>query len=466
MSVNISTSVASTKQAFFVPGNFTRTRSKTRKQSLNQSKENQLAKQLLQQTQYPGPIERHLLLSRINSVNHSLAPSFIKKKTSSRNTPERGQLTDTIPIVGNETAKNRQSNNLFNNHSKEKANSKTRRKMMQILSKAKLSFDKNGQNKSGQSYLPCQTATKSNNPAYKPSKGQIKITGQEDFDFDAFFIQIRRELAIITSKAKEKGYSKSKTLGLTIKRLKLFHSQLISIKSEDSSWEHSQVESFLNAKIHECEATKSAVDIATTNCGVQTSPRQLSPNEFIEACKNFSCELLKQGLKGEFKLNDLIKYLEDHGHYFEELDFEAQKLLKTLCDCIQKQLIFEGVIKILEEESINIEEYIQCAYERVMKQLLQESAEENNDSEQHSESLALSSQKLTTEEYNINSFDIGERSSKNKTLCLDLHGLRTDIAPDRTPKGFHQEFADMAKEFSLSWRMQLEKEQNKRKQFA
>lgn len=466
MSVNNSTSVSSTKQAFFVPGNFTRTRSKTRKQSLNKSKENQLTKQLLQQSQHPGPIERHLLLSRINSVNNSLAPSFMKKKTSSRNTPERGQQADATPVIGNETAKNRQANSLINNCSREKASSKTRRKMLQILSKGKLSFDKNGQTKNGQSFLPCQTATKSSNPACKPSKCQIKVTGQEEFDFEAFFALIRRDLASIATKANERGYSKSKTLGLTIKRLKLLHGHLMSSKSVDSSWEHSQVDLFLTNKIQECEAAKSAVDVVTSSCGVQTSPRHLSPSEFIEACKNFSAELLKQGLKGEFKLNDLIKYLENHGHHFEELDFEAQKLLKTLCDCIQKQLIFEGVIKILEEENINIEEYIQSAYERVMRQLLQETAEDSNESPRNSDSMTLSSQKLTTEDYKINSFDIGEKHTRSKRLCLNLDGLKTDIAPDRTPKGFHQEFADMAKEFSLSWRMQLEKEQHKRKQFV
>jgi hypothetical protein len=465
MSVNISTSVASTKQAFFVPGNFTRTRSKTRKQSLNQSKENQLTKQLLQQTHYPGPIERQLLLSRINSFNNSQAPSFIRKKTRSRDTPDRRHLTDTMPIVSDDTVKHGPLNYLSNQHSKDKASSKTRRKMMQILSKAKLSFDKNGQSKNGHSFIPCQTETKNNNQTYKPSKEQIKITGQNTFDCDSFFGQVKHELALIATKASERGYSRSKTLGLTIKRLRLFHAKLLELKSEDPCSEHSQIESFLSTKIQECEAAKSAVDVTTTDCAVQTSPRQLSPNEFIEACKNFSSELLKQGLKGEFKLNDLIKFLESQGHFFEELDFEAQKLLKTLCDCIQKQLIFEGVIRILEKENINIEEYIQCAYERVMKQLLQDATEEETQSVQHSESLTFSSQKLTTEEYNINSFDLGEKQSKNKMLCLNLDGLKTNGAPDRTPKGFHQEFSDMAKEFSLSWRMQLEKEQNKRKQF-
>ena len=124
------------------------------------------------------------------------------------------------------------------------------------------------------------------------------------------------------------------------------------------------------------------------------------------------------------------------------------------------------MIKILEEENINIEEYIQSAYERVMRQLLQETAEDSNESPRNSDSMTLSSQKLTTEDYKINSFDIGEKHTRSKRLCLNLDGLKTDIAPDRTPKGFHQEFADMAKEFSLSWRMQLEKEQHKRKQFV
>ena len=93
-------------------------------------------------------------------------------------------------------------------------------------------------------------------------------------------------------------------------------------------------------------------------------PEQL---EFLEGVKSFAKLQLKDWPKKEFKISELYEFF-DHERlplFKPSFDAEKQKLTKTYVDLLQKQFIFDEVLKIIEEEGIDIENLFLAAFERL-----------------------------------------------------------------------------------------------------
>lgn len=89
--------------------------------------------------------------------------------------------------------------------------------------------------------------------------------------------------------------------------------------------------------------------------------------EFLEAVKSYAKSQLKDWPKAEFKLGQFFEFFEELRVplYKPSFDSEKQKLTKTYVDLLQKQFIFDEVLKIIEEEGIDIENLFLAAFERL-----------------------------------------------------------------------------------------------------
>lgn len=89
--------------------------------------------------------------------------------------------------------------------------------------------------------------------------------------------------------------------------------------------------------------------------------------EFLEGIKAFAKSQLKDWPKAEFKLHQFFEFFGELKIplYKTSFDSEKQKLTKTYVDLLQKQFIFDEVLKIIEEENIDIENLFLAAFERL-----------------------------------------------------------------------------------------------------
>lgn len=89
--------------------------------------------------------------------------------------------------------------------------------------------------------------------------------------------------------------------------------------------------------------------------------------EFLEGVKGFAKSQLKDWPKAEFKLHQFFEFFDGLKLplYKASFDAEKQKLTKTYVDLLQKQFIFDEVLKIIEEENIDIENLFLAAFERL-----------------------------------------------------------------------------------------------------
>lgn len=222
---------------------------------------------------------------------------------------------------------------------------------------------------------------------------------------------------------------------------------------------------FLDKKIERVEKKVCLERKQTESIGVQTTTPVFDLGKFIGNFKDFSAELLREGPKAEFSMASLVSFFKERNFEFEELDFESQKLLKSFCDTVQKQLIFEEVIKILEEENIQIDDFLQLSYERVMGQLVKEREAQNGEIEPETEGNVIAQSASVSSAVKASNA-VSEEPVKRSGLTINLEGLNRENNAEKTPTGFHQEFLGMADDFSLSWRKQIEKERRRLNQRA
>jgi hypothetical protein len=89
--------------------------------------------------------------------------------------------------------------------------------------------------------------------------------------------------------------------------------------------------------------------------------------EFLEGVKSYAKLQLRDWPKSEFKLQNFFEFFDEQKLqiYRPSFDAEKQKLTKTYVDLLQKQFIFDEVLKIIEEEGIDIENLFLAAFERL-----------------------------------------------------------------------------------------------------
>ena len=397
--------------------------------------------------------EKQLILSKLSALqNYSNHPPFPTKKEPSRASLSKQRETNAYPT---EKAVTMKVSNGFSFQKSKKTIPTTSKRKNKSLSIKKFSLEKSPNMKIqgfSQSF-----AQNSKDFAKKIEKNKTtKISSDEIFnDLDKRMQEIMREV--------EAG--SISILNAHKKLLKTLINQKRVINENTNAMNGVsllELNEFLENKIKITESIIQKEKRVTESKGCQTTSSEFDMNQFVTIFKEFSSELLREGPKAEFKLPNLIDYFLKKGQPFEEIDFEAQKLLKSFCDTIQKQLIFEEVIKILEEENIQIDDFLQTSYERVMQQLIGEREQQNaelssdrNENINHETSPALSHNNFKEAKSNLN-----ETGNKLK-LTIDLQNLDRKNSSGTTPHGFHQEFIGLAKEFSPSWRAQIECESKK-----
>lgn len=156
---------------------------------------------------------------------------------------------------------------------------------------------------------------------------------------------------------------------------------------------------------------------------------QINSFSLMNLMREYAMSLVKCKGKREFSVNDFVDLLESKDIRLNELDFEMQKLIKVYVDVMQKQIVFDNLLKVLELENFEAENNLVKAFHNFF-----------------SESRA--------EEQNL-------KTQKKPTMGIDLRAVTESKGKDQTPKGFHQEFMDLLPEFSLSWRMQAKKDLQK-----
>jgi len=72
---------------------------------------------------------------------------------------------------------------------------------------------------------------------------------------------------------------------------------------------------------------------------------------------SLSQKIYSKGPKAEFKLYEFFDDMKERGIILDTNSYgpEKQKLTKTYVDLVQKQIVFDEVLKIIEDEGINIE---------------------------------------------------------------------------------------------------------------
>jgi hypothetical protein len=128
-----------------------------------------------------------------------------------------------------------------------------------------------------------------------------------------------------------------------------------SVSSADLAQEHERLG---KPKIADKAVTVDYRDI------LKQDPEQ---TEFLEGVKAYAKTQLKDWPKAEFKLNQFFEYFDELRIplFKPSFDSEKQKLTKTYVDLLQKQFIFDEVLKIIEEEGIDIENLFLAAFERL-----------------------------------------------------------------------------------------------------
>lgn len=194
--------------------------------------------------------------------------------------------------------------------------------------------------------------------------------------------------------------------------------------------------------------------------------------EFLDTVKKFAKSQLKDWPKNEFKLNQFLDFCDESkiSVYRPSFDYEKQKLTKTYVDLLQKQYIFDEVLKIIEEEGIDVENLFLAAFQRLGEAALREEESLEADSQPASQ-LTESRQDSDRISYQSDRFLANLRGSKTLE-SQDAQGQPDgQVAPGDQFKlnfsqlkdhegvpGFHEEFMGNMDNFSLSWRLQAMKD--------
>ena len=96
---------------------------------------------------------------------------------------------------------------------------------------------------------------------------------------------------------------------------------------------------------------------------------------FSDLFKEYIKIFLKKNSKEDFKLSNLLSFFKKSNFDLKEIDFETQKLLKIYFDSFQKQLVFDEIRKILNEEEVFIEDYFQEGFQKLHNKFIEENSE-------------------------------------------------------------------------------------------
>lgn len=155
--------------------------------------------------------------------------------------------------------------------------------------------------------------------------------------------------------------------------------------------------------------------------------------------------------------------------YKPSFDAEKQKLAKTYVDLLQKQFIFDEVLKIIEEEGIDIEGLFLAAFERLGEAAAKEEEENEEEQEEGKEMPAeLTESRKESDHSNYSDQFLVELHSSKKGEGEVAGGEKMklnfkNIKEGQEGGGFHEEFMKNIDSFSLSWRMQALKEMERGK---
>lgn len=130
----------------------------------------------------------------------------------------------------------------------------------------------------------------------------------------------------------------------------------------------------LRTVIKKCQTSNSNNIPKTTSFGCQTQPQDILTTEynrklFLGLLKSCARSMLKEGPKKEFCLKKVLAFFDqsNYRYYRPSFDSEKQKLTKTAIELIQKQFVFDEVIKIIEEEQLDVESLFVAAFEKLNK---------------------------------------------------------------------------------------------------
>lgn len=404
--------------------------------------------------------EKQIILSKLSSLqNYSNPIPFIIKKESSKGAIGPGKDSSSKQTIDKNIGKNLQ--NGFSFQTGKMTVPSTSKRENKSLSTKKFSFDK-------AQMLKAQIFSKSFAQNQKHVKKRTSIEPPKKIiTSNDLMVDIEKKLTFILKNQEEGNISPKKARKKLSKLLNSYKQNFNENPNLLNNDCFQQLNLFVTEQTREVDEVCQREKVVSENKGVQTMVLDFDMANFIAIFKDFSLDLLREGSKVEFKLKNLIEYFQKRGFYFESIDFEMQKLLKSFSDTIQKQLIFEEVIKILEEENIKIDDFLQNSYDRVMQQLIAEREQQlaEDDYIDFQEEEEINNQ--NSEEINISDVRSGmdnsnyESCSKKLKMSINLKDLGKIKKSNRTPQGFHQEFMGMAAEFSQSWRDQIEKEKKK-----
>lgn len=394
--------------------------------------------------------EKQQILSKLSCLqNYSNPIAFIMKKQQSRSSFSKNP----------EMSASSKMNPGFSFQNGKKTITVPSKRNNQSLSIKKFSFDKKEAQK-----LNNPTNTLPKNTKVLKSKSPQKSIFKEVSLNDSIAL-IEAKLTAILKDGQEGRISPQKARSKMVKILSTVKNAINENNQSQNHVAFFELSDFLSSKLKSSETATKKEKKNMENKITQTQAQDFNMTTFITTFKEFSIELLKEGANAEFRLADLRSFLERKGVQVDQWDFESQKLLKCFCDTIQKQLIFEEVIGILEEENIQIDGFLQMSYERVMQQLISERDDQSSlisEAQSGQISEAKSGHKYTPSKHGLDNVceESGMEPVKKTGLSINLKGLEQS-QHNKTPHGFHQEFIGMAEQFSLSWRKQLEKETQK-----
>ena len=159
--------------------------------------------------------------------------------------------------------------------------------------------------------------------------------------------------------------------------------------------------------------------------------------EFLDGVKAYAKLQLKDWPKSEFKLHNFFEFFDEQKLqiYRPSFDAEKQKLTKTYVDLLQKQFIFDEVLKIIEEEGIDIENLFLAAFERLgeaaqkeEESMLSNSREELSEMTESRKNSDEGSQYSDQLLVNIQQSQTGDKNSLQQSSLLGTDKLKLNFS--------------------------------------
>lgn len=220
--------------------------------------------------------------------------------------------------------------------------------------------------------------------------------------------------------------------------------------------------------------------ITAKEVGVQTD-QVVDLDAIKSAVRNFCSEHIRKNTETSISFDDFLTFLDSSKINVPNMTLECEKLFNLLLESEQKCLIFDNVVGLMKEKGINVGTFSKMALNNIALEndldMKDKTVKQNIEKFDFDELRAKfyvgreADAKPTPQAQNSNSKSKKRKyyksqalsrpkkvSTHSEDLSIDLVKLKARCSDDKTPKGFHQEFSDMADEFSLSWRLQLEKE--------